>query len=84
MISPQNRTTIQYGEKPAPVSVRQLRSAGTRRPDLSLRAASQAHEWRFASMEKIRQMIAAYKATLFINHDKKQTDKLKLLPEFYD
>ena len=37
-----------------------------------------------ASMEKIRRMIAAYKATLFINHDKKQTDKLKLLPEFYD
>ena len=37
-----------------------------------------------ASMEKIRQMIAAYKATLFINHDKKQTDKLKLLPEFND
>jgi glyoxylase-like metal-dependent hydrolase (beta-lactamase superfamily II) len=37
-----------------------------------------------ASMEKIRQMIAMYKATLFINHDKKQTDKLKLLPEFYD
>ncbi len=37
-----------------------------------------------ASMEKIRQMIAEYKATLFINHDKKQTDKLKLLPAFYD
>jgi N-acyl homoserine lactone hydrolase len=37
-----------------------------------------------ASMEKIRQMIAVYKATLFINHDKKQTDKLKLLPAFYD
>ena len=37
-----------------------------------------------ASMEKIRQMIAIYKAMLFINHDKKQTDKLKLLPEFYD
>jgi hypothetical protein len=36
------------------------------------------------SMEKIRQMIAIYKATLFINHDKKQTDKLKLLPAFYD
>jgi len=35
-------------------------------------------------MEKIRQMIAIYKATLFINHDKKQTDKLKLLPEFYE
>jgi len=37
-----------------------------------------------ASMEKIRQMIATYRATLFINHDKKQTDKLKLLPAFYD
>jgi hypothetical protein len=37
-----------------------------------------------ASMEKIRQIIASYKATLFINHDKKQTDKLKLLPAFYD
>lgn len=37
-----------------------------------------------ASMQKIRQLIAMYKATLFINHDKKQTDKLKLLPAFYD
>ena len=37
-----------------------------------------------ASMEKIRQMIAMYKATLFINHDKKQEDKLRLLPAFYD
>jgi glyoxylase-like metal-dependent hydrolase (beta-lactamase superfamily II) len=37
-----------------------------------------------ASMERIRQLIAMYKATLFINHDKKQTDKLKLLPAFYD
>lgn len=37
-----------------------------------------------ASMERIRQLIAIYKATLFINHDKKQTDKLKLLPAFYD
>jgi N-acyl homoserine lactone hydrolase len=37
-----------------------------------------------ASMEKIRQVIVMYKATLFINHDKKQTDKLKLLPAFYD
>jgi glyoxylase-like metal-dependent hydrolase (beta-lactamase superfamily II) len=37
-----------------------------------------------ASMERIRQMIATYKATLFINHDKKQTDTLKLLPAFYD
>jgi glyoxylase-like metal-dependent hydrolase (beta-lactamase superfamily II) len=37
-----------------------------------------------ASMEKIRQMITAYKAALFINHDKKQTERLKLLPAFYD
>jgi len=37
-----------------------------------------------ASMEKIRQLIATYKAKLFINHDKKQSDKLKLLPAFYD
>jgi glyoxylase-like metal-dependent hydrolase (beta-lactamase superfamily II) len=37
-----------------------------------------------ASMDKIRQLIAMYKATLFINHDKKQTDKLKRLPEYYD
>jgi N-acyl homoserine lactone hydrolase len=37
-----------------------------------------------ASIDKIRQMIATYKATLFINHDKKQTDRLKLLPAFYD
>jgi N-acyl homoserine lactone hydrolase len=37
-----------------------------------------------ASMRKISKMIATYKATLFINHDKKQTDTLKLLPAFYD
>jgi glyoxylase-like metal-dependent hydrolase (beta-lactamase superfamily II) len=37
-----------------------------------------------ASMEKIRQMMARYGATLFINHDKKQTETLKLLPAFYD
>jgi N-acyl homoserine lactone hydrolase len=37
-----------------------------------------------ASMERIRQMIATYKARLFINHDKKQTDTLKLIPAFYD
>ena len=37
-----------------------------------------------ASMEKVRQLMAAYKATLFINHDKSQSDKLELLPAFYD
>ena len=37
-----------------------------------------------ASIGRIRQMIAMYKATLFINHDKKQEDKLRLLPAFYD
>jgi hypothetical protein len=35
-------------------------------------------------MEKIRRMIGAYKASFFINHDKSQTDKLRLLPAFYD
>jgi N-acyl homoserine lactone hydrolase len=37
-----------------------------------------------ASMDKIRRMIATYKAKLFINHDKAQSDTLKLLPAFYD
>jgi N-acyl homoserine lactone hydrolase len=37
-----------------------------------------------ASMERIRQMIATYKARLFINHDKSQTDTLRLVPAFYD
>jgi N-acyl homoserine lactone hydrolase len=37
-----------------------------------------------ASMDKIRRMIATYKAKLFINHDKAQSDMLKLLPAFYD
>ena len=37
-----------------------------------------------ASMEKVRRMIATYEAKLFINHDKTQADKLKLLPAFYD
>jgi N-acyl homoserine lactone hydrolase len=37
-----------------------------------------------ASMQRARQLIATYKAKLFINHDKSQTDKLKLLPAFYD
>lgn len=37
-----------------------------------------------ASMERVRQLIAMYKARLFINHDKKQTDTLKLVPAFYD
>jgi N-acyl homoserine lactone hydrolase len=37
-----------------------------------------------ASMEKIRELMSTYKATLFINHYKKQEDKLKLLPAFYD
>jgi N-acyl homoserine lactone hydrolase len=37
-----------------------------------------------ASMDKVRRLMAAYKAKFFINHDKSQTDKLKLLPAFYD
>ena len=37
-----------------------------------------------ASMRKIKQMITKYKAMFFINHYKKQTDTLKLLPAYYD
>jgi N-acyl homoserine lactone hydrolase len=37
-----------------------------------------------ASMDKVRRLMKTYKATLFINHDKSQTDGLKLLPAFYD
>jgi N-acyl homoserine lactone hydrolase len=37
-----------------------------------------------ASVERVRQMIATYQAKLFINHDKAQSDLLKLLPAFYD
>jgi hypothetical protein len=35
-------------------------------------------------MDKIRRMIATYKAKLSINHDKARSDTLKLLPAFYD
>lgn len=37
-----------------------------------------------ASMEKVRQILTKYNVKLFINHDKAQIDKLKLLPVFYD
>jgi N-acyl homoserine lactone hydrolase len=37
-----------------------------------------------ASMDRVRRMIATYQAKLFINHDKAQSDTLKLLPAFYD
>ena len=37
-----------------------------------------------ASMARIRLMMATYHAKLFINHDKAQTDTLKLLSAFYD
>jgi N-acyl homoserine lactone hydrolase len=37
-----------------------------------------------ASMARVRKLMAAYKATLFINHDKRQTDTLRLIPAFYD
>jgi N-acyl homoserine lactone hydrolase len=37
-----------------------------------------------ASMARVRRLIATYQATFFINHDKTQTDSLRLLPAFYD
>ena len=37
-----------------------------------------------ASMERVKRMMATYQAKLFINHDKAQSDTLRLLPAFYD
>jgi N-acyl homoserine lactone hydrolase len=37
-----------------------------------------------ASMERVKRLIKTYKAKFFINHDKSQTDTLKLIPAFYD
>jgi N-acyl homoserine lactone hydrolase len=37
-----------------------------------------------ASMERIKRIIATYHAKFFINHDKAETDTLKLIPAFYD
>jgi N-acyl homoserine lactone hydrolase len=37
-----------------------------------------------ASIERIKRMMATYRSSLFINHDKAQEDMLKLLPAFYD
>jgi glyoxylase-like metal-dependent hydrolase (beta-lactamase superfamily II) len=36
------------------------------------------------SMENVKVMMDRYHAQLFINHDKAQTDTLKILPAFYD
>jgi len=36
------------------------------------------------SMKRVKGLIATYRASFFINHDKNQTDGLKLLPAFYD
>jgi N-acyl homoserine lactone hydrolase len=37
-----------------------------------------------ASMQRAKQVIATYNAQFFINHDKSQADRLKLIPAFYD
>jgi N-acyl homoserine lactone hydrolase len=37
-----------------------------------------------ASMERIKRIMATYKAKMFINHDKAEIDALKLIPAFYD
>ena len=36
------------------------------------------------SMHRVRELLSAYKARFFINHQKSQTDGLKSLPAFYD
>jgi N-acyl homoserine lactone hydrolase len=48
-------------------------------PDLNTDKAAS-----IASMARVRQLIETYKAGFFINHDKRETDQLKLLPGFYD
>ena len=37
-----------------------------------------------ASMQRVRDIMQSYNAKLFINHDKAQADRLKLIPAFYD
>jgi N-acyl homoserine lactone hydrolase len=37
-----------------------------------------------ASMEMVKAMMKRYHALLFINHDKAQTDTLKIIPAYYD
>jgi N-acyl homoserine lactone hydrolase len=37
-----------------------------------------------ASMERIKGLMAKFDAALLINHDKPQTDLLKLLPDYFD
>ena len=37
-----------------------------------------------ASMQRIADLLAKEKATLWINHDKAQRDRLKMAPEYYD
>jgi N-acyl homoserine lactone hydrolase len=37
-----------------------------------------------ASMQRVRDIMQNYNAKLFINHDKAQADRLKLIPAFYD
>jgi glyoxylase-like metal-dependent hydrolase (beta-lactamase superfamily II) len=37
-----------------------------------------------ASMQRIRSIMQTRHAQMFINHDKAQTDQLKLIPDFYD
>ena len=48
-------------------------------PDLNTDKAAS-----IASMARVRQLIGIYKASFFINHDKAETERLKLLPDFYD
>jgi N-acyl homoserine lactone hydrolase len=37
-----------------------------------------------ASMQRVRDIMQNYNAKLFINHDKAQADRLKMIPAFYD
>jgi len=36
------------------------------------------------ALKRIRRIIATYKTKFFVNHDKAESDALKLIPAFYD
>ena len=56
-----------------------------RRPEgQGVPAGNTGQEQTKASMQKMADIMAKEKATLWINHDKAQRDSLKMSPEFYE
>jgi hypothetical protein len=69
--------------KPRPVSL-VVKKLSNRRGRCCVSMPGPLSSASIASMDKVRRMMPAYHAKLFINHDKTQADMLKLLPAFYD